>query len=85
VNGLLSKRAGPWDGKRKHTHAEECGTDKSVPLGSKREREERAWARAGVDKRGPPVRGRRARARGAQMGQAGLAGPKLGFLFSLNF
>jgi hypothetical protein len=40
------------------TCAKRNGADRSAPLAaSGRERERRMWARAGADRRGPPVRG----------------------------
>jgi hypothetical protein len=48
------------------------------PTDSEREREERAWARAGTDRRGLPIK------RGGRVGLGlmGWFGPKCGFLFS---
>jgi hypothetical protein len=40
----------------------QISADRLAPLVNERERERRAWARAGADRRGPPVRGGGARA-----------------------
>jgi hypothetical protein len=61
--------------KRGQVRADGFGADMSTPLGSEREREKRERARDDADRRGPPVRGGRARG----------AGPKWPFLFPRIF
>jgi hypothetical protein len=70
-NGRLGRRAGPADQRERGTaHARGVGADNSVPPVSERES---ARERASADWRGPPVRGRRARAglRWAELGYSG--------------
>jgi hypothetical protein len=65
----------------KHQNSQESfqfGADNSTPPGSERERGKRERARDDADRRGPHVRGGRARG-------AGLAGPKWLFPFPGSF
>jgi hypothetical protein len=56
----------------------ETGADRSAPLGSERERRERAGERAAANRRGPTVR---RRGRAAWLGRVGPAGLHFLFLF----
>jgi hypothetical protein len=73
---VSADRSGPPGNK-----SEQARTDRRRQVGptdSEREREERAWARAGTDRRGLPIK------RGGRVGLGlmGWFGPKCGFLFS---
>jgi hypothetical protein len=71
------------DSERKYARTEEFGVDKWTPLCSEREREKRERAGTnGADRRGPPDREGRARAR---LGWLGLVGSNWLFLFFLEF
>jgi hypothetical protein len=57
VNERSALTGGVHQAAGENRHAR-IGADRSAPLEvSKREREKRAWARAGADRRGPPVKG----------------------------
>jgi hypothetical protein len=73
--GNRADERGSRDSERRCVCEEEIGADKSAPPDTERERGERAGA-GWRDKRGPPIRGRRACARGLRWDGLGWLGLK---------